>query len=64
VDGHRLPQDRVQALHLIPRQHAEPPTLIRRITARHGEYIREKVEEEQEKEDRYQENVNERFVFS
>lgn len=37
MDGHSLPQDRVQALHLIPRQHAEPPTLIRRTTARHGD---------------------------
>ena len=37
VDGHSLPEDRVQALHLIPRQHAEPPTLIRRTTARHGD---------------------------
>lgn len=37
VDGHSLPEDRVQALHLIPRQHAEPPTLIRRTIARHGD---------------------------
>lgn len=37
VDGNSLPEDRVQALHLIPRQHTEPPTLIRRITARHGD---------------------------
>lgn len=37
VNGDSLPQDRVQAPHLIPRQHTEPPTQIRRITARHGE---------------------------
>ncbi|MEQ2196016.1 hypothetical protein XENOCAPTIV_022257 [Xenoophorus captivus] len=29
VDGDSLPQDRVQSLHLIPRQHTEPPSLIR-----------------------------------
>lgn len=37
VDGNSLRQDRVQALHLIPRQNAELPALVRRITARHGD---------------------------
>lgn len=35
MNGNSLPQDRVQALHLIPRQDAESPALIRGITARH-----------------------------
>lgn len=35
MNGNSLPQDRVQALHLIPRQDAESPALIRGIAARH-----------------------------
>ena len=38
VDGDSLPDDRVQAPHLIPSQHAEPPTLFRGIAARHGSF--------------------------
>lgn len=38
MDGNSFSEDRVQAPHLIPRQDAEPAvTLIRRITARHGD---------------------------
>lgn len=35
VDGNAFPEDGVQAAHLIPRQDAEPPTLLRGITGRH-----------------------------
>ena len=37
VDGDALSQDGVQAPHLIPRQHADPPTLLRRITGGHDD---------------------------
>ena len=37
VDGDALSQDGVQAPHLIPRKHADPPTQIRGITGGHDD---------------------------
>ena len=37
VNRHALPEDGVQALHLIPRQHAVAPTLLRLITGGHDD---------------------------
>lgn len=59
VDGDGLPQDRVQPLHLIPRQHAEPPTVIGRITARHGD-----VNYENPPDRRKEQKINQRFLRS
>lgn len=36
VDRHRLAEDRVQALQLLPGQDAESPVLLRGVTAGHG----------------------------
>lgn len=36
VNWYRFSKNRVQTLHLLPRQHTEPPTLLRRITGGHG----------------------------
>lgn len=37
VDRDALSQDGVQTLHLIPRQHTDPPTLLRGITGGHDD---------------------------
>ena len=37
VDRDALPQDGVQAPHLIPGQHADPPNLLRVITGGHDD---------------------------